>query len=56
MRRAWLIDSYLTGSYQASFVIALSLITSNTGGQTKKMLVSGTIWVSSSISRHALGR
>jgi hypothetical protein len=36
--------SYLTGSYQASFVISLSLITSNTGGQTKKMLVSGMIW------------
>lgn len=39
-----LFHSYLTGSYQASFVISLSLITSNTGGQTKKMLVSGMIW------------
>ncbi|RSH89938.1 hypothetical protein EHS25_001924 [Saitozyma podzolica] len=39
-----LICFYLTGSYQASFVISLSLITSNTGGQTKKMLVSGMIW------------
>ncbi|KAL7418778.1 hypothetical protein Q5752_006461 [Cryptotrichosporon argae] len=39
-----LICFYLTGSYQASFVIFLSVITSNTGGQTKKMLVSGTIW------------
>lgn len=36
--------SYLTGSYQASFVISLSLITSNTGGQSKKMIVSGMIW------------
>lgn len=36
--------SYLTGSYQASFVICLSLITSNTGGQSKKMIVSGMIW------------
>lgn len=39
-----LICFYLTGSYQASFVIFLSVITSNTAGQTKKMLVSGTIW------------
>lgn len=39
-----LICFYLTGSYQASFVLSLSLITSNTGGQTKKMLVSGMIW------------
>ncbi|WWD20820.1 hypothetical protein CI109_105297 [Kwoniella shandongensis] len=39
-----LICFYLTGSYQSSFVLSLSLITSNTGGQTKKMLVSGMIW------------
>ncbi|KAM0715236.1 hypothetical protein Q7P37_008734 [Cladosporium fusiforme] len=39
-----LICFYLTGSYQASFVISLSLITSNTGGQSKKMIVSGMIW------------
>jgi hypothetical protein len=39
-----LICFYLTGSYQASFVIFLSVITSNTAGQTKKMLVSGSIW------------
>lgn len=37
-------NSYLTGSYQASFVIGLSLITSNVGGQSKKMIVSGMIW------------
>jgi hypothetical protein len=37
-------NSYLTGSYQASFVLSLSLITSNTGGQSKKMIVSGMIW------------
>lgn len=36
--------SYLTGSYQASCVICLSLITSNTGGQSKKMIVSGMFW------------
>ncbi|KAJ9124717.1 hypothetical protein QFC24_003085 [Naganishia onofrii] len=39
-----LICFYLTGSYQASFVLGLSLITSNTGGQSKKMIVSGMIW------------
>ncbi|KAL9947558.1 hypothetical protein ACHAP6_007702 [Verticillium nonalfalfae] len=39
-----LVCFYLTGSYQASFVISLSLITSNTGGQSKKMIVSGMIW------------
>ena len=43
------IYSYLTGSYQASFVISLSLITSNTGGQSKKMIVSGMIWFGSCI-------
>lgn len=36
---------YLTGSYQASFVIGLSLITSNVGGQTKKQLTSAIIFV-----------
>ena len=36
--------SYLTGSYQASFVVSLSIITSNTAGQSKKMIVSGMIW------------
>ncbi|KAK6906292.1 hypothetical protein I204_00893 [Kwoniella mangroviensis CBS 8886] len=39
-----LICFYLTGSYQCSFVLSLSLITSNTGGQSKKMLVSAMIW------------
>ncbi|KAJ7111904.1 major facilitator superfamily domain-containing protein [Mycena epipterygia] len=39
-----LICFYLTGSYQASFVIGLSLVTSNTGGQTKKMLTNALIW------------
>lgn len=41
--------SYLTGSYQASFVISLSLITGNTGGQSKKMIVSGMIWFGSCV-------
>ncbi|TFL00154.1 major facilitator superfamily domain-containing protein [Pterulicium gracile] len=40
-----LICYYLTGSYQASFVIGLSLITSNVGGQTKKQLTSAIIFV-----------
>ncbi|WWC72397.1 uncharacterized protein I206_106359 [Kwoniella pini CBS 10737] len=39
-----LICFYLTGSYQASFVIFLSVLTSNTAGQSKKMIVSGVIW------------
>ncbi|GAM40261.1 hypothetical protein TCE0_038f12476 [Talaromyces pinophilus] len=42
-------DAYLTGSYQASFVISLSLITSNTAGHSKKMIVSGMIWFGSCI-------
>jgi len=45
--------SYLTGSYQASFVLSLSLITSNVGGQTKKMLVSGTIWLGACVGNIA---
>ena len=45
--------SYLTGSYQASFVICLSLITSNTGGQSKKMIVSGMIWFGACIGNIA---
>ena len=39
-----LICFYLTGSYQASFILTLSLITSNMGGQSKKMIVSGIVW------------
>ncbi|CAG9990059.1 unnamed protein product [Clonostachys byssicola] len=44
-----LICFYLTGSYQASFVISLSLVTGNTGGQSKKMIVSGMIWFGSCV-------
>ncbi|KAH6693762.1 major facilitator superfamily domain-containing protein [Plectosphaerella plurivora] len=44
-----LICFYLTGSYQASFVIGLSLVTSNTGGQSKKMIVSGMVWFGSCV-------
>ncbi|KAE9401205.1 MFS general substrate transporter [Gymnopus androsaceus JB14] len=40
-----LICYYLTGSYQASFVLGLSIITSNTAGQTKKQLTSALIWL-----------
>ncbi|KIK65264.1 hypothetical protein GYMLUDRAFT_39623 [Collybiopsis luxurians FD-317 M1] len=40
-----LICYYLTGSYQTSFVLGLSLITSNTAGQTKKQLTSALIWL-----------
>lgn len=48
-----LICFYATGSYQASFVIALSLITSNTGGQTKKQLTSAIIWMGACIGNIA---
>ncbi|KAF2017922.1 MFS general substrate transporter [Aaosphaeria arxii CBS 175.79] len=44
-----LICFYLTGSYQASFVIGLSLVTSNTGGQSKKMIVAGMTWFGSCV-------
>ncbi|KAJ5988334.1 MFS general substrate transporter [Penicillium waksmanii] len=44
-----LICFYLTGSYQASFVICLSLVTSNTGGHSKRMIVSGIIWFGSCV-------
>ncbi|GJC85488.1 putative transporter C757.13 [Colletotrichum liriopes] len=48
-----LANNYLTGSYQASFVLSLSLITSNTGGQSKKMIVSGMIWFGACIGNIA---
>ncbi|KGB75365.2 hypothetical protein CNBG_1203 [Cryptococcus deuterogattii R265] len=48
-----LICFYLTGSYQASFVLSLSLITSNTGGQSKKMIVSGMIWLGACVGNIA---
>jgi len=51
--RAPLTNSYMTGSYQASFVLCLSLITSNVGGQTKKMLVSGCIWLGACVGNIA---
>ncbi|KAI5899790.1 MFS general substrate transporter [Schizophyllum commune H4-8] len=40
-----LICYYLTGSYQASFVLGVSLITSNVAGQTKKQIASAMIWL-----------
>ncbi|PVF94513.1 MFS general substrate transporter [Serendipita vermifera] len=48
-----LICFYLTGSYQASFVLALSLITSNVGGQTKKQLTSAIIWMGACVGNIA---
>lgn len=45
-----LICFYLTGSYQTSFVICLSLITSNTAGQTKKTLTSKSSTISATPS------
>lgn len=44
MLTTYYMCSYLTGSYQASFVISLSLAIGNTGGQSKKMIVSGMMW------------
>ncbi|KAI0474424.1 major facilitator superfamily domain-containing protein [Xylaria cf. heliscus] len=48
-----LICFYLTGSYQASFVISLSVIISNTGGQSKKMIVGGMIWLGACVGNIA---
>ncbi|KAL7416059.1 major facilitator superfamily domain-containing protein [Mrakia frigida] len=39
-----LIAFYMTGSYQTTFVLSLSLITSNVAGQSKKMVVTALIW------------
>ncbi|KAI5478368.1 hypothetical protein MNV49_005219 [Pseudohyphozyma bogoriensis] len=44
-----LICYYLTGSKQATIVLCLSLITSNTAGQTKKVLFSATIWFGAAV-------
>ncbi|KAG8992077.1 hypothetical protein FRB93_002508 [Tulasnella sp. JGI-2019a] len=48
-----LICFYLTGSYQTTFVLSLSLITSNTGGQTKKMILAATIWLGACVGNIA---
>ncbi|TYJ55614.1 hypothetical protein B9479_003646 [Cryptococcus floricola] len=48
-----LICFYLTGSYQSSFVLSLSLITSNSGGQSKKLIVSGFIWLGACVGNIA---
>ncbi|KAG8853265.1 hypothetical protein FRB96_008349 [Tulasnella sp. 330] len=48
-----LICFYMTGSYQTTFVLSLSLITSNTGGQTKKMILAATIWLGACIGNIA---
>ncbi|KAF9074584.1 major facilitator superfamily domain-containing protein [Rhodocollybia butyracea] len=48
-----LVCYYLTGSYQTSFVLALSIITSNTAGQTKKQLTSALIWLGACVGNIA---
>ncbi|KAJ2993692.1 hypothetical protein NUW58_g1763 [Xylaria curta] len=48
-----LIRFYLTGSYIASFVICLSVVIGNTGGQSKKMIVSGMIWLGACVGNIA---
>lgn len=36
---------YMTGAHSGPFVMGLSLWSSNTAGQTKKMLLSGSTWL-----------
>lgn len=40
-----LITYYLTGPYNASFVLLLSVLTANTAGHTKKLLTNATLFV-----------
>lgn len=40
-----LIAYYLTGPYNASFVLLLSVLTANTAGHTKKLLTNATLFV-----------
>lgn len=41
-----LLGYYLTGAYNSPYVMLLALIASNTAGTTKKVVVSGMVWVS----------
>jgi len=36
---------YLTGSYNASFVLVLSILTANTAGHTKKVVMNAMIFL-----------
>ncbi|OAA68524.1 Major facilitator superfamily domain, general substrate transporter [Niveomyces insectorum RCEF 264] len=43
-RGALLAGYYLTGAYNAPYVMMLALVSSNTGGTTKKMVTSAIVW------------
>lgn len=45
-RGVLLFGFYLTGTYNAPYVMILALVSSNTAGTTKKVVTSGIIWVS----------
>lgn len=40
-----LFGFYLTGAYNAPYVMLLALIASNTAGTTKRVVTSGIVWV-----------
>lgn len=44
-RGVLLFGYYLTGAYNAPYVMLLALVTSNTAGTTKKIVTSGIVWV-----------
>ena len=44
-RGVLLFGYYLTGAYNAPYVILLALMASNTAGTTKKVVTSGIVWV-----------
>ncbi|KAL0574003.1 hypothetical protein V5O48_007947 [Marasmius crinis-equi] len=48
-----LVCYYLTGSYQCSYVLGLSLITSNVAGQTKKQVLAAMIWLGACVGNIA---
>lgn len=50
MARLWCY--YLTGPYNASFVLIISLVTANTAGHTKKVLTSAFLFLGYCIGKH----
>ncbi|KAG9008333.1 hypothetical protein FRB94_013379 [Tulasnella sp. JGI-2019a] len=51
--RSWADMFVLRFLDQTTFVLSLSLITSNTGGQTKKMILAATIWLGACVGNIA---
>ncbi|RAL59005.1 hypothetical protein DID88_009034 [Monilinia fructigena] len=52
-----LIMYYLTGPYNASFVLLLSVLTANTAGHTKKLLTNATLFIpKSTLTNRMAGR